>query len=98
MNPIFSRPIFLRCSAVLFAALLVSHAAGAQQGERRATDLFDLAADPAEQHPLPADDARATALSAMLAARVEAAARARSQPAAAAIDDDTKRRLRALGY
>jgi arylsulfatase A-like enzyme len=73
--------------------LIVTH-----QGERRANELFDLSADPAERRPLPAGDPRGAALATELAERVDAGTRGRSEPAAATVDDDTRNRLRALGY
>jgi len=65
-----------------------------KQGERHADDRFDLAADPGEQRALPPDPALATALD----RRVEAEIKARSAAAEAPVDEETRRRLRALGY
>ena len=69
-----------------------------EQGERRASELFDLASDPGEDRPLVATDPRAASLATELGRRIDAASRVRSEPAAAAVDDDTRNRLRALGY
>jgi arylsulfatase A-like enzyme len=69
--------------------LVVTH-----QGERRQTGLFDLDADPGEHDPRPADAALATALD----ERVQAEMRARSAATDAPVDEETRRRLRALGY
>jgi choline-sulfatase len=69
--------------------LVVTH-----EGERRQTGLFDLDADPGEHDPRAADGALATALD----ARVQAEMRARSAAAEAPVDDETRRRLQALGY
>jgi arylsulfatase A-like enzyme len=64
------------------------------EGERRRSERFDLAADPGERAALPAEPALATALD----RRVEAEMRARSAAAEAPVDDETRRRLKALGY
>jgi arylsulfatase A-like enzyme len=69
--------------------LVVTH-----EGERNRTGQFDLNADPVENDPRPADPALATALD----ERIQAELRARSAPADAPLDEETRRRLRALGY
>ena len=69
--------------------LVVTH-----EGERRRTGVFDLDADPGEHDPRPPDSALTTALD----ERVQAEMRARSAAAEAPVDDETRRRLQALGY
>ena len=69
--------------------LVVKH-----EGERRETGVFDLNADPGEHDPLPVDAALATALD----ERVQAEMRARSAATEAPVDEETRRRLRAVGY
>jgi arylsulfatase A-like enzyme len=69
-----------------------------RDGEQRSRTLFDLRTDPGERHPLAADDPDATRLAADLAGRVAAAERDRAAEADAPIDDETRARLRHLGY
>jgi len=69
-----------------------------REGARQATAFFDLAADPGEHHPLAPADPAAASLAAELARRVDAATRTRSAGTEAAVDDETRGRLRALGY
>ena len=69
-----------------------------QEGKRRDVALFDLAIDPGEWKPLPASTSAAATLAAELARRVAAAMSDRSVASDTAPDDETRSRLRGLGY
>jgi arylsulfatase A-like enzyme len=69
-----------------------------RDGDRRRTALYDLAADPRERQTLPTDDEPAAGIAAELARRVEAASRDRSAGSDASVDEETRGRLRDLGY
>lgn len=69
-----------------------------REGDRTTTALFDLAADPGERTALPASDPDTGRFADALAARVEAARRARSLAVETTADPEGERRLRALGY
>jgi len=60
-------------------------------------EAYDLAADPGEKTPLPASEAAALT-QALQARRAELAERARGSESRAELDDDTRDRLKALGY
>lgn len=62
------------------------------------SSLFDLATDPEERHDLTAERPGVRAALAELLARFEAAVTPRFAKPDGAIDDDTRRRLEALGY
>jgi arylsulfatase A-like enzyme len=69
-----------------------------RDGERRQSLLYDLASDPAEARPTSSEDPVGIALAAELERRVAVAERDRSAGSDAATDDDTRTRLRDLGY
>jgi arylsulfatase A-like enzyme len=67
-------------------------------GDARRSAVYDLAVDPGEARPLPADDPVAATLEAELDRRLAAAARDHSAGSEAVTDDDARGRLRGLGY
>lgn len=61
--------------------------------------MYDVGEDPGEEHPFPTSHPQAVALSAALAAQeLDLATRANATAAHAPVDDETRRKLRALGY
>jgi arylsulfatase A-like enzyme len=67
-------------------------------GASRRTALYDLATDPAEHQALPLDQPDAVRLTTELEHRIETAHRDRSSATTAVVDEETRRRLKSLGY
>jgi arylsulfatase A-like enzyme len=69
-----------------------------REGNQHRRALYDLTLDPAERQSLPVDTPDALALADALAHRLDLASRDRSHASSASVDEDTRRRLRDLGY